>query len=371
IGIRWGGIAGDGLQSMGISLAKYFNKLGFFSIGFPGTQSTIRGGHIWFHLEISDDSFHSYDRTSDILIALNEQSVEIHLTDLKIGGILIINSDTTSTEKYDSEIKRKKILVFNVPMTTITRKIDKKLDILKNTVIIGFLLKLLNLDRYEYSNSIKIYFKSKSKVINANIEALERGYLLFDDLSFDPSTYKLEPGKLQKNENIIITGNEAIALGAIVSDLKFLAQYPITPASSILKFIAQHADKFKIVVKQVEDEISAIISITAASWTGVRSMTATSGPGFSLMAEGLGYAGMTETPIVIVLSQRAGPSTGVPTKIEQADLLPALFSSHGEFPRCIIAPRNVQECFDATVKAFDIADRYSLPVIILTDFSLS
>lgn len=372
IGIRWGGIAGDGLQATGVLFSKFLNKLGFFSYGFPGTQSTIRGGHIWFHTEFSHTDFKFYDRSCDILIALNALSLEVHLPDLKKKGILIINSDTDSIDNYKELIDAHEIVVLTIPLNTLAREIDPKLMILKNTIVVGTIISLLNLDHTPYVEVLQKNFATKHNVIDVNVQALNAGLsYISSHYNSLKSTISIQQGSLPKNERIIISGNEAVAVGAVASGLGFLAQYPITPASSILKYLSQNAKKFGLVVKQVEDEIAAIISISAASWTGARAMTATSGPGFSLMAEGLGYAGMTETPIVIVLSQRGGPSTGIPTKMEQADLMSVLHSSHGEFLRCILAPRNVEECFSTAVKAFNIADKYGIPVILMIDFTLS
>ena len=372
IGIRWGGIAGDGLQATGVLFSKYLNKLGYFSYGFPGTQSTIRGGHIWYHVEFAPSEFSFFDRTCDLLIAFNDLSLDVHLTDLKRNGILIINSDTDSIESHKSLIESKEITVLPVPLNALVKEIDPKLMILKNTIVVGLILELLSLDQEPYKEVLHKNFEGKEKVISANNQALQSGRLyIANHYATLKSKIRINPGSLPKNERIIISGNEATAVGAIASGLGFLAQYPITPASSILKYLSQNAQKFGLVVKQLEDEIAAIISITAASWTGVRAMTATSGPGFSLMVEGLGYAGMTETPIVIVLSQRAGPSTGIPTKMEQADLMSVLHAGHGEFLRCIIAPRNVEECFSSAVKAFNIADKFQIPVILMIDFTLS
>ncbi len=372
IGIRWGGIAGDGLQATGILLSKFLNKIGFFSFGFPGTQSTIRGGHIWFHTEFSNTEFSFFDRTCDVLIAFNSQSLVVHLRDLKKKGILIINSDTDTIDDYKESIDSKEIIVLTIPLNTLVKEIDPKLMILKNTIVVGTLIELLNLNHEPYIDVLKKNFSNKENVIDANIRALNSGrsYVSSNYHSIQ-QTIKIKESKFPKNERIIVSGNEAVAVGAVASGLGFLAQYPITPASSILKYISQNAKKFGIIVKQTEDEIAAIISISAASWTGVRAMTATSGPGFSLMIEGLGYAGMTETPIVIVLSQRSGPSTGIPTKMEQADLMTVLHAGHGEFLRCIIAPRSVEECFSSAVKAFNIADKYQIPVILMIDFTLS
>jgi 2-oxoglutarate ferredoxin oxidoreductase subunit alpha len=170
---------------------------------------------------------------------------------------------------------------------------------------------------------------------------------------------------------MLLTGNEAIALGAIAAGCRFMSAYPMTPASSIMEYLAAHGDDFGIVVVQAEDEIAAINMITGAGYTGTRSMTATSGGGFSLMVEGLGLAGITETPIVVVNAQRPGPAIGLPTRTEQCDMEFMLYASHGEFPRAVLAPATIEECFYLTVKAFNLADKYQIPVMILTDQHLA
>ena len=196
IGIRWAGIAGDGLQSMGIMFAKYLNQLGYFAIGFPGTQSTIRGGHIWYHLEFSDEKFHFYDRTTDILVAFNEQALDVHLSDLKKKGILIINSDLINVLKFRSTISSREISVFEIPLTTITREIDKKLIILKNTIIVGFLIKLLNLHIEEYQNRIKLNFKGRNDLIDLNEIALMKGYSLLNSIFHADASYSVSADKI-------------------------------------------------------------------------------------------------------------------------------------------------------------------------------
>lgn len=375
IALRWGGIAGDGLQSTGVLFSKYLNQLGYFSYSFPGTQSTIRGGHVWMQTEFASSSFASFDRSIDFLIALNDQTLDVHLPDVKSHGIVLVDNGKVNIKLHQEKLLNKKIIVFKSPLTELAREVDKKTVILKNTVAMGIILSILQLDIEIYKTILDKRFKNRPEILNMNLNALEKGVLTFKNelvKNLDKKTpISLAPGSFEPGKYIIITGNQMIALGAMASGLKFLAQYPITPASSILTYLSQRAQKFGIIVRQVEDEIAAINSIIGASWAGVRVMTATSGPGLSLMAEALGYAGMTETPIVIVVSMRGGPSTGIPTKISQEDLLPVLNLSHGEFPRAIIAPRNMQECFDATVRAFNIADKYQLPVLLLVDFAIS
>ncbi len=365
--IRWGGAAGDGLQSTGLLFQKFLNKIGYFVFGFAGTQSTIRGGHVWQHVEFSCNPIENFDRPLDLLIAMDTQSLEAHINDLKDQRILLYNSDKTSIDKYETILIQKRIHAFGIPLQTLIKEIDPKNPILANSVTIGVIIGLLNLNPSLYNEIlIKRY---KSQTIQINQQAIRVGVSYFNE----NIKYKinLKDARQANTEHIVISGNHMIALGAVASGLKFLAQYPITPASSILTYLAQNAKKFGVVIRQAEDEIAAIGMCIGASFAGVRSMTATSGPGISLMAELFGYAATTETPIVIVNSMRAGPSTGIPTKMEQSDLLSMIHLSHGESPRIVLAPRTLKECFSETVRAFNLADRYQTPVIILSDFALS
>ncbi len=369
LAIRWGGAAGDGLQSTGLLIAKYFNSQGYSVHGVPGNQSSIRGGHIWYHIEIGSDKVQNYDNWTDILVALNELTVEEHLDDLKTDGILLYNnSKRFSLDPYQKDLDKKNITAIGMPFTNIAREIDLKKPVLGNTVAVGALLEMMQLPSEPYLEVLKKRFP-KGSIYELNKEALKRGREAYKELtnwkiSLAEPTYSVKDG-------IVVNGNHAIALGAAAAGLKFLAQYPITPASSILTYLANNAKKFGIVVRQVEDEISAIASVVGAGWAGVRAMTATSGPGISLMAENIGLAGITETPLVVVDAMRGGPSTGVPTKTEQGDLIPVINVSHGEFPRAVFAPRNIDEAYTLTVKAFNISEKYQLPVFILSDFGLS
>ncbi len=367
--IRFGGAAGDGLQSTGRLLQKYFNRLNYYVQGYPGTQSTIRGGHVWQHVEFSSYQIYSHTRELDLLVSFHNVTIDVHLRDLKRNGYLIYDSDKVDIKKHIDIIKNKQISVIDIPLSSIARSINMKSPILKNTIVIGFILKLLNLDTTPYFEMIRERFVNNETIIKDNENAFITGSKLFDSspinqlILVDPSLFS--------EQKIIVNGNESIALGAVASGLKFLAQYPITPASSILTYLSKYAELYNISVKQSEDELSAIMMTIGASFAGARSMTASSGPGLSLMAEAFGYAAMTETPIVVVNSMRGGPSTGIPTKMEQTDLLSMIHLSHGESPRAVFAPRNITEAFEVTVRAFNIADRYQIPVIILSDFALS
>ncbi|NDB28179.1 2-oxoacid:acceptor oxidoreductase subunit alpha [archaeon] len=361
--MRWGGFAGDGLQSTGILLQKYFNSLGYYVQGFPGTQSTIRGGHVWQHVEISSSMMHSHDRKLNLIVALNEQTLEVHCRDLKDDGIILYNSTKIKEDKLE---EYNNFRIIPLAMSEIARSVDLQTSVLANTVAVGAVLAILNLDLESYEKVLEKRFGNRENILAMNKAALLQGY---DVVGKNGSLFNLE--NVKKSERFVASGNEMIALGAACSGLKFLAQYPITPASSILTYLSKRADKYGVVVRQAEDELAAINMVIGASYAGARAMTASSGPGISLMAESFGYASMTETPIVVVNSMRGGPSTGIPTKMEQADLNSMIHLSHGEAPRIILAPRNIREAFDITVRAFNLADIYQIPVIILSDFSLS
>ncbi|MFW9930904.1 MAG: 2-oxoacid:acceptor oxidoreductase subunit alpha, partial [Candidatus Thorarchaeota archaeon] len=306
----------------------------------------------------------------DMIIAFTGQTLHVHLRDLKSNGLLIYNSDKVVIEQYEKEIEEKGVNLISLPLTNLGKEIDQKTPVLINTIIIGFIISLLNLPKKQIVETIEKQFQNKNKrIIEDNIKAIDLGYQKAKN--YISLQKQLEIPINNTDEYIVISGNEAIALGAVAGGLKFLAQYPITPASSILSFLAQHSNEYGVITRQAEDELAAISMALGASFTGVRAMTATSGPGFSLMAEQLGYASATETPVVIILSMRGGPSTGTPTKMEQADLFPVIWSSHGESPRAFLAPRSVEECFETTVKAFNIAEKYQMPVIVASDFYLS
>ncbi|MFW9853939.1 MAG: 2-oxoacid:acceptor oxidoreductase subunit alpha [Candidatus Thorarchaeota archaeon] len=367
--LRLGGAAGDGLQLAGLLFQRFLNRLGYYVFGFPGTQSTIRGGHVWQHVEFSSEALHSFDRPIDLLVALTTETLEIHLRDLKQNGLLVVDSDRVNTQDYAAEIKTRGIALFEIPLKSLARSIDRKTPVLANSVAAGAIIQLLGLERSEYEMTLEKHFSGRTRVIQLNLDALDAGSHFFNE-NYQVSLNLTVPS-LPPMRRFVISGNHMVALGAVAAGLKFLAQYPITPASSILTYLAQNARRFGVVVRQAEDELAAIPMCIGASFAGARAMTASSGPGLSLMSEAFGYAAMTETPLVVINSMRAGPSTGIPTKMEQGDLASAIYMSHGEAPRAIFAPRTVKECFEITTRAFNLADRFQLPVIVLSDFSLS
>jgi 2-oxoglutarate ferredoxin oxidoreductase subunit alpha len=364
--VNWkiGGEAGYGILSVGVLFGKFCTRNGlyvFYSSEFP---SLVRGGHNTVQLMVRKEPVLSQHFEINLLVALNQETITRHLHELSSDAAIIFDSKTVDMKKIKV---KKSISLIDVPLNEIALRHGKQ--IMRNTVALGASIALLGLEFNELEALIKEAFSGKKDaLIPINIAAAKEGFNFIKNRSIK-FNYKLKKQK-QKN-NIFINGNDAFCLGAVKSGLKFVAEYPMTPSSSILSFMAAHELQYDIVVKQTEDEIAAMNMIIGAGFAGVRALTATSGGGFSLMVEGLGLAGMSETPIVVVESQRPGPSTGLPTMTEQGDLLFVLNASQGEFPRMIVAPGDVTECFEAGLNSFNFAEKYQLPVIVLLDKYLS
>jgi 2-oxoglutarate ferredoxin oxidoreductase subunit alpha len=280
----------------------------------------------------------------------------LHHKELTKQGIIIFDGDKVKNTGENNSL-------FSVPLERIALESGKN-KLMTNTVALGAALALASYDKQILSNVISEYFGA-GDVAKANVAAVTAGYDYVKANFKIEFSHKLTP--IGDGQRMLLSGNEAIALGALAAGCKFMAAYPMTPATSIMEYLASKGKDFSIVVVQPEDEIAAINMIIGASFAGVRSMTATSGGGFCLMVEGLGLAGMTETPIVVVLAQRAGPAIGLPTRTEQGDLEFAIHASHGEFPRAVLAPATVEDAFWLTVKAFNLAEKYQTPVILITD----
>ncbi|MHA2099505.1 MAG: 2-oxoacid:acceptor oxidoreductase family protein, partial [Candidatus Kariarchaeaceae archaeon] len=241
-GLRIGGAAGDGLQSTGLLIQKYLNRLGYYTLGHPGTQSTIRGGHVWHHVEFSSTEITSFNRKLDLVVALNTQSMEIHLGDIHDGGFLLINSEIVKIEGFKEELIRRNIGIISLPLTSIARDIEIKSSVLANTIAIGALIALLKLPKYPYYLTLEKRFKSKPAILKFNELALVAGFTYYCD--HYQHFIDLEEPTLDPMGRFVVSGNEMIALGAVSSGLKFLAQYPITPASSILTYLSKRAEKY-------------------------------------------------------------------------------------------------------------------------------
>ncbi len=363
------GAAGDGLDKSGDTLAKSCSRLGLHVYAYNCYQSIIRGGHIWLRVRIGENKVYSHGDNLNVLVALNQDSIERHAMEVEEGGAVLFNSDRLTCEP--SQV-RAGVQIVGLPMKKITEEVVKEhgalLPIMQNTVAMGAAAYFANVGLEEPSSVLADTFAHKGqKVIDLNVSLLKVGYE-FAKANFKPVT---KEWKFTHKKRCFLTGNEAIAIGAYAAGCKFYSAYPMTPASTILHWMANHANETGICVKQCEDELSVINMAIGAGIAGARSMCATAGGGFALMTEAVGMAGIMEVPVVCVEVQRGGPSTGLPTKTEQADLWQVYGASQGEFPRLIVAPRDIVDCFNTTVDVFNLADRYQLPVLLMSDLLLS
>ncbi len=364
VSIRIGGAAGDGVASTGETYAIAGARSGLNVTTYQSYQSVIRGGHIWFQIRVANEKRYSQGDGFHLLVALNQSTLDIHLPQVTPpGGVLF----DPSRHKMKEEALPPGISSLPVPTQDISMEVSGK-PIMQNTVALGALMHLLKFDMEVLESSLeKLFAKKEQKIIDLNKTAAMRGHD-YSAEHYEAFDFGLKPtGKRRP----IMSGNQSICLGALAGGVKLLAQYPMTPASSIMHWMAVHASKYGVLLKQTEDELAAMNLVVGANFAGVRAMTATSGGGYSLMVEATGLAGMTETPAVIVEVQRAGPSTGLPTKTEQGDLNMIFGASQGDFPRIILAPRNPEECFEVAWRAFNLAETYQCPVFIISDLYLS
>ena len=359
-----GGAAGDGIDKSGDTLAKTAARSGLYAYAFNSYQSVIRGGHIWLRLRIGQEKVHSPGDRLHALIALNQDSIERHAPEVESGGAILFNAD-----KLRVNIPvRDNVLTVPLPVAELAKPLGAIQPVMQNTVALGALVFLVGLDFDVAVSVLADTFAHKGQaVIDQNVGVAKAGFNYARD-RFVPLGYKWTfSGKRRP----FLTGNEALSIGAVAAGCKFYSAYPMTPASGILTWMAEHSERCGVVVKQMEDELAVANVAIGAGYAGVRAMCGTSGGGFALMTEAIGMAGMIEAPVVIVEVQRGGPSTGIPTKTEQADLNQVYGASQGDFPRIIIAPKDTRDCFDSAVEAFNLAEKYQCPVIIISDLLLS
>uniref|UniRef100_A0A7C6EDK4 2-oxoacid:acceptor oxidoreductase subunit alpha n=1 Tax=candidate division WOR-3 bacterium TaxID=2052148 RepID=A0A7C6EDK4_UNCW3 len=357
--IKIAGQAGQGMQSISYLLGKLFTRGGYYVFTSQDIMSRIRGGHNFSQIRIRDAPVYCNSAKVNVLVALDEAALTLHKDELIKDGVIIFDKEKT---KFDAP----GLVLFPVPLEKLAKDYGKD-KIMVNTVALGALVQLTGYPVDLLYNVLKDEFSAKGmEVVNRNIASARAGY------DYARNNFRREcPCKIglkpKEPKRMLISGSEVLGVAALCSGLKFYAGYPMSPSTPIMEYLALKAKDFNIVVEQAEDEISAINMVIGAAFTGVRAMTATSGGGFALMVEGLSLAGMTETPIVIVVSQRPGPATGFPTRTEQAELQFAISAGHGEFARIVFAPGTPEQAFQLMNKAFNLADKYQVPAIILTD----
>jgi len=363
ISLRITGEAGQGIQTIGAGLCNLFKRCGLHIFANQDYMSRIRGGNNFFQIRVSDKPVYSLLQRPDIAVTLDKNSIAIHKPQLSDSGIIVLDKQKFGISEEDP-------LFFDAPLYSLASQIGGS-ELFINSVSCGVVAGMMRLNFGLVQDAIKSIFKGKSEeIIQKNVDAARAGFD-FSGINFKLDKFKLSTAEGRLRNSLLMDGNEAIALAAIRAGCKFYSAYPMSPSTGIMDMMAHSAAKFNIVVEQAEDEIAAINMVIGASFAGVRSMAATSGGGFALMVEGLSLAGMTETPIVVVDAQRPGPATGFPTRTEQADLDFLIHAGHGEFARAIFTPGSIEEAFYLTVKAFNIAEKYQIPVLIMTDQHLA
>ncbi len=363
IDIQWtiGGEAGYGIMTTGMMMSKIFSRLGLSVFDYVEYPSLIRGGHNAYYVRGSDEQIFSQKRPVDILVALNRQTIDLHKTELSPKAVVIFDNEAfeVTADEFPNPVSL-------LPVTLLKLAKEQGADkLMINTVAVGASLGLFSDDFTVLENILKTAFARKGEeVIAINTNTAKAGF------NFVKTNYKQTPvAKIVKkiSKQILLGGGEAVGMGAIKAGLKFAAIYPMTPINAIMNYLSSKAHEYNLVVKEPEDEIAGINMAIGASFAGVRSLAVTSGGGFSLMTEGLGLAAQTETPLVVIEGMRPGPATGMPTWTEQADLRFVLHAHQGDFPRIVVAPGDLADAFSLTMKAFNLAEKYQLLVIILVD----
>ncbi len=384
ISIKIAGPAGFGIKVTGSILAKIFLRLGYAVFAYTEYPSLIRGGHNTFQVDVAPavyperspaaagraegsrkfSSVNSPASKVDILIALTGEAIEKEKDNLKKDGLVIADIKAIEAIKV---LKKNKIEAIGVPLVDLAKKHGGEL--MKNTVALGALTGILNLPLEKLDEVLTDIFGHKGEMANRNIKAAKEGFDWVKEnkkatRSFDSSLSLLAQDKLKR---VLVSGNQACALGAIAANCQVYSAYPMTPASEILHYLEAKQKETGMIVHQGEDEIAVIHAALGASFAGARSACGTSGGGFALMTEGLSLAGQLELPLVIFEVMRPAPATGLPTWTEQGDLSFVLNAGHGDFSRAVLAPGNPAECFELTQKAFNLADKYQIPVFVMSD----
>jgi 2-oxoglutarate ferredoxin oxidoreductase subunit alpha len=360
--IKIGGEAGQGIQTIGDTLARVFSRTGFHVFSHQDYESRIRGGHNFYQIRLSNKPVSASRDRIDIVVALDRESITRHEHEITEHGRIIYDASVL-------ELKYDKPSFLDIPFANLAVQSGGS-RIMANTVATGAVLGMLGMDISLFLDIISETFRKKGDdIILANKNAALAGYeYAMNNCIRCPFSVSADAPAQPK---MLIGGAEAIGLGAAASGCKFYSAYPMTPSTGIMNYLATKEMEYGIVVEQAEDEIAAINMSIGASFAGARSMTGTSGGGFALMVEGLSLAAMTETPIVIALGQRPGPATGFPTRTEQGELQFVLSAGHGEFPRVVFSPGTPRQAFYLTNKAFDLAEKYQIPTFILFDTYLA
>ncbi|MDP4810384.1 MAG: 2-oxoacid:acceptor oxidoreductase subunit alpha [Saprospiraceae bacterium] len=375
--VRFANVNGTGSASANLLFCK-----AIFRMGIPVTPknifpSNIQGLPTWYEVRVSEKGYLGRRDGIDLMVAVNAQSMEADIKSVRPGGYLLYDS----SKKLPDHYRRDDIYFIPIPLMEICNETytDARLRLLfKNIIYVGALAELMQFDFSVFESLLGDQFKGKEKLIAPNLNALKLGSDFIKANYRGTFDLKVERRDLLKDA-IMTDGNSACGLGAIYGGATFAAWYPITPSTSVVEAFMEYADEFreeketgkrKVAIIQAEDELAAIGMVIGANWNGARAFTATSGPGLSLMNEFRGLAYFAEIPLVLIDVQRTGPSTGMPTRTQQSDILEAAYASHGDTRHILLFPSTPKECFDMTATAFDLSEQLQTPVILMTDLDL-
>lgn len=355
VNILVGGAAGQGMDTVMNLLGKALVREGYGLIYTKDYMSRVRGGHNFSRLRIAAATPWTNVKSFDILVALNEETYQLHQDNLTPSGKIIYDPDLFDLPGDESR-------GLPVKLEELAKEAGGK--VMANTVAVGALLVLIGMEGKPVEKLLEESFADKEGVAEQNFEALKAG---MQAASKQCSACFALPPRKEKKERLFIDGNQVLGMSALASGCRFLSAYPMTPSTGVMNYLAAKTKNYPVVVEQAEDEIAAINMALGASYAGVRAMTCTSGGGFSLMVEGLSLTGMIETPLVVIVAMRPGPATGLPTRTEQGDLEFVIHGGHGEFPRAVLSATSQEDAFYRLNKAFELADRFQIPVIFLSD----
>src|ERR687885_1958758 len=361
LAIGIGGAAGQGIATPGDILARIFVRRGLHLKTYNAYQSIVRGGHILLTLRTSDEPVLSTGDRLDVLVTLNQDSMDRHLHLMRAGSVVLYNADKIHPGAAADGVQL-------CPFSVKDLAPSAKGDLVQNTIALGAALRLIGVDFDILQDILTLQFRKKGQAaIDENVGVARAGY---DHAAghFTPFPFKLPQ---LDTPLAFVDGNSALAMGGAAAGVRFYCAYPMSPSTGVLHWMARHARQLGIMVRQVEDELGVINMAIGAAHTGTRAMCATSGGGFALMTEALGAASMMEIPVVCIDVQRAGPATGVPTKTEQGDLWQVLGAGQGDYPRLIVAPTSILDCFKTIPVLFNLVDALQCPGIVLSDLLIS
>src|SRR6202162_457104 len=366
ISIKIVGASGQGLNSIGAIVAKGLKRSGYCVFGYREYPSLIKGGHASYQLDVSNERICSTETKVNVLVALNHHGLELNMDELKPGGIVLhVTPGWQLPEHHQKLIAERGLRVIYFAEDDILNRLGAR-EILSNVLLTAFVWSMLDQDIDALKSLVGEKFAKKKALLDLNMRCIDVGYS-FVDPEQGTISVALPPPDKGFASHLLITGSQAMGLGAVHAGVRLYAGYPMTPSSALLSFVAELENRTHMVVKQAEDEITAAQIVSGAMYMGTRALTATSGVGFDLMSETLSLNAMIENPTVFVLAQRPGPATGLPTWTAQGGLLQATSCSAGEFARCVLSVSTSQDAFDLMPIAFNLAEQFQISVIVLTE----